>query len=689
MVKVDNNKYENIEQVGFKISHLSFFKGLTPNNVVAENVYRWLCYCMQTEDNQSLAGLKGILDVVVKTLKSDQNYLSSSQQEDVKPLKQKDICIEQLSIKNFRKFQGDNFTFHMKACCMSRGTEDMDGKIGMGQNGNSIGRSLFLIGNNGVGKSSIYDALEWIMTGGISEGIIRKRDFRQLPYAGAPEPMVELKLTDGQTFKNYNDFEKEFRGNRMLALFCSEMDIFRIGQDLSKHDYTMFFARLMGYGDVVDLYDFLFKYSNDLAEKSKGYSKEKLEGIKLELKESEHEQERFLEKLLDTLWISMDNFKRKKEFVIIRKITSRIQNMIDTIKKKDKECYHIFMTEMDYLDKEISDYKELNNTFIKNNDEEVDNGSDENNKTETNKEYPIYENIIKCYDKLKATIVPQNIIAGRRISVEEDENQIDWHNILSVLEELNTIVNNKLLIGAEEATKNYLEQRTKVDSYRRNIGELEYARIIQENNEDITNYLKAINKKIHKLVKENCTPYIELILHIMEDFKQEGEDFDLFIGFDKDELKIRLKNKKGDNISAARFYNSFRYKLFCLLLKLVGGLAYMKLDNVRIPIILDDVFYGSDFYSRTKVKKFFVMLLNGIKKQLKNKDKEGNVQIICLTHDEVVLNAVVDAVAETQYKLVSFGRIIDACRIVSEAHNQKKGIRKNDEGNIYVKFFQA
>lgn len=175
----------------------------------------------------------------------------------------------------------------------------------------------------------------------------------------------------------------------------------------------------------------------------------------------------------------------------------------------------------------------------------------------------------------------------------------------------------------------------------------------------------------------------------MEDFKQEGEDFDLFIGFDKDELKIRLKNKKGDNISAARFYNSFRYKLFCLLLKLVGGLAYMKLDNVRIPIILDDVFYGSDFYSRTKVKKFFVMLLNGIKKQLKNKDKEGNVQIICLTHDEVVLNAVVDAVAETQYKLVSFGRIIDACRIVSEAHNQKKGIRKNDEGNIYVKFFQV
>lgn len=76
MIKVDNNKYENIEQVGFKISHLSFFKGLTPNNVIAENVYRWLCYCMQTEDNQSLAGLKGILDVVVKTL-SKQSKIGS------------------------------------------------------------------------------------------------------------------------------------------------------------------------------------------------------------------------------------------------------------------------------------------------------------------------------------------------------------------------------------------------------------------------------------------------------------------------------------------------------------------------------------------------------------------------------------------------------------------------------------
>lgn len=685
MVEAINNKYENSEQMGFKISHLSFFEGLAPNNVIAENVYRWLCQSVQT-DNQSLVDLKDVLDMVVKTLKSDQIHLSPSQQEDVKPLKQKDICIEQLSIKNFRKFQGDNFTFHMKAYCATKDTEDVDGMIGMDKNGNSIGRSLFLIGNNGVGKSSIYDALEWIMTGGISEGTIRKRDFRQLPYAGAPEPMVELKLIDGQTFKNYNDFEKEFRGNRMLALFCSEMDIFRIGQDLSKHDYTMFFARLMGYGDVVDLYDFLFKYSNDLAEKSKGYSKEKLESTKLELKESEHEQEHFLEKILDTLWISMDNFKRKKEVVILRKISSRIQNMIDTIRKNDKECYHIFMTAMDSLDIEISNYKEFNNTSIKNNGEEVDDESDENNKIETKKDGQIYEIIVECYDKLKAAMVPQNIIMGGSISVAEADKQMDWHNILLALEELNTTVNNKLLIGAEEATKNYLEQRIKVESYHRDIRELEYARIIQENNEDITNYLKAINEKIHKLVKEKCTPYIELILHIMEDFKLEREEFDLFIGFDKDELKIRLKNKNGDNISAARFYNSFRYKLFCLSLKLVGGLAYMKLDNVKIPIILDDVFYGSDFYSRTKVKKFFVMLLNGIKKQLKKEDKDGNVQIICLTHDEVVLNAVVDAVAETRYKLVSFGRIIDACRTVSEARSPKRVVQK-DEGDIYVKFF--
>ena len=163
MVEAINNKYENIEQMEFKISHLSFFEGLAPNNVIAENVYRWLCQSVQT-DNQSLVDLKDVLDMVVKTLKSEQKHLSPSQQEDIKPLKPKDICIEQLSIKNFRKFQGDNFTFHMKAYCATKDTEDVGGMIGMDQNGNSIGRSLFLIGNNGVGKSSIYDALEWIMT---------------------------------------------------------------------------------------------------------------------------------------------------------------------------------------------------------------------------------------------------------------------------------------------------------------------------------------------------------------------------------------------------------------------------------------------------------------------------------------------------------------------------------------------
>ena len=52
MIKVDNNKYENIEQVGFKISHLSFFKGLTPNNVIAENVDGLSVLNIYTEGNQ-------------------------------------------------------------------------------------------------------------------------------------------------------------------------------------------------------------------------------------------------------------------------------------------------------------------------------------------------------------------------------------------------------------------------------------------------------------------------------------------------------------------------------------------------------------------------------------------------------------------------------------------------------------
>lgn len=683
-----DNKYDN-EQMGFRMSHLSFFEDIAPGNVIAVFVYRWLCQNID-KDNVSLSQLKDLLDIVLRTKKSEQEHSASDDQVHVPIVEQKDICIEQLSIKNFRKFQGDNFTFRLKMYCCSKGSELEEGKKGLDENGFSIGRSLFLIGNNGVGKSSIYDAFEWIMTGGISEGLIRKRDFRKLPYVGAAEPFIKLKLTDGQEFESYTEFEKKFRGNRMLALFCSERDIFHLGQELSTDDYTMFFARLMGYGDVVDLYDFLVKYNKDVNKEYSSSNAKQIDDLKEELSRAESEQDRILRELLSTLWTSLSDIRRRKEFVILRKMPERIEGILNIVKNDVKERYDKFSAEMKALDEQMNLYKELNGSPAKNEDENIEDNIDKiklDDESIIKNENQRFLIILESYDRLKAAAVPQNVISGGSITVSHD-NKINWTKIEQALGVFRTTVNNSLLLGAEGATQEYLKYRSDVENKRKEIVDSEFARIINENNDDIKDYIKLIDEKLHKLIKDKCDPYIKLITHIMEDFKMEGEDFNLSIKYDKENmLRIRLKNENNNDMSAARFYNSFRYKLFCLLLKLVGGLAYMKLDKVRIPIILDDVFYGSDFYSRTKVKKFFVMLLDGIKKQLKNEDGiEGNIQIICLTHDEIVFNAVVDAVAETRYKLVSFGRIIDSYRTVLEARNPKHEVKK-DEGDIYVKFF--
>ena len=86
------------------------------------------------------------------------------------------------------------------------------------------------------------------------------------------------------------------------------------------------------------------------------------------------------------------------------------------------------------------------------------------------------------------------------------------------------------------------------------------------------------------------------------------------------------------------FYNSFRYKLYAISIKVAMAFMTMKIWNINAPLVFDDVFTASDFDNSVNIDRFFRRIYETYEKlKLGNKNE---LQIILFSHDEVVLNCV-------------------------------------------------
>ena len=250
--------------------NLNFLKSIdTTNNSFGERIYKWLEQKV-TSGNTTFSryNFNEFLELALKENMTEHDKSETPEDEvptnkDIDNKRPTSLYIKDLEIRNFRKFLHKDFTFMLKPYQL--GTDSTVRTDEMPQ-------SLFLIGENGVGKSSIYDAIEFVMTGQISEGNYRKKDFGQ----DAKQAILKLITTD-QTFTNEKEIKNYYRGNSMLAIFCSENDIFQIGQKLNEGDNTELFAGMMGYNDIIEIMEVLTSLANENATEktSLSYEKEK------------------------------------------------------------------------------------------------------------------------------------------------------------------------------------------------------------------------------------------------------------------------------------------------------------------------------------------------------------------------------------------------------------------------------
>lgn len=450
--------------------------------------------------------------------------------------------------------------------------------------------SLFLVGSNGTGKTTIFSAFErhYLSDTSLSkekdleEKKILTYGFGQLKGIDTSVPTLSIKTMSGE----YQDEHLDDRASYCSpAPFCSEYDLIEFGKkgdDLSDYILTQ-----LGYGSLKLLRD-------------------RLEAIK--------------DGKLSDLKISNDytqsDLKVPDMDVVIRQFLDVYKQAGDMLDKARKytSLYH-------------QDYARFRNgqspEVFKDKWENLRNLSRENK------------------DLDPAIIVTRSrrqINPETALKPEDIEKQLQ--SMYALLEDaLKTCYNNEENGLLTSLDKFYRRKHNMSEKYGKGLFDASTTRRITEELEIIQSLINQIKQEERKIVLQFANERFRMIQEILAIFSNtEGE---LYIPEDlpSDKLRFEIKGSKNDennfHATPQEYYNSFRFKLYAVSFKIALALMEMKRKEIRVPIVIDDVFNASDFENNLRLEQF----VYNIYKAYDSLQFEEPLQLILLTHDEMVLNA--------------------------------------------------
>lgn len=189
-------------------------------------------------------------------------------------------------------------------------------------------------------------------------------------------------------------------------------------------------------------------------------------------------------------------------------------------------------------------------------------------------------------------------------------------------------------------------------------------------------YSKIINIEINSIVNNSFEPIRDIVTSILKDYMKNDSVF-LEINKEPDEydsetgevlsefisIKVIGKNSNGISLSPNKYFNTFRYRLFSMMIGISVAIASRNLTKINLPLVLDDIFYASDFEKRNSIVTF-------IKKLFRIFDAHSTLpfQLIFFTHDELIFESVLTALIDIEKDMETiFTKLLP----VSEAEKQK------------------
>lgn len=181
-------------------------------------------------------------------------------------------------------------------------------------------------------------------------------------------------------------------------------------------------------------------------------------------------------------------------------------------------------------------------------------------------------------------------------------------------------------------------------------------------------YNNCFHTLLSREVQQAFAPIKLIVEEVLEKYLQsDNRNVELEIKMKEDEIDsetgavlseiitayIIPKDKSHPPLPVNKYFNTFHYRLFSTMVGVSIAMASRINTKINLPLVLDDIFYASDFENRVTVERFIKQLFGIFNKYTPNLE----LQLILFTHDQSIFESAVKATAEMKVDNIAFARL--------------------------------
>lgn len=360
--------------------------------------------------------------------------------------------------------------------------------------------------------------------------------------------------------------------------------------------------------------------------------------------------------------------KLKQSQVLDELLKQQYKTVIDILSSFYKQS-QVLYEQINIERAEIASYEELSSVFQKEeqlyidlslhiNDEELIERID-NLKS---KQIPTYQDYGTLYKLIVQDIIKSNASIINNISIFiKERKEVLEQTIRGLTNDNQELTTAQKIALVESEIKRLTEQ---LELAKKLISELtpqieklqKEVALVKRIKSELEGFIPLFDNEVNELINTAFDPIQEIVEAILKEYLKE-ENLKLVIA--KKEKKVIIDDQEVINniivsnldylgsetgeiksVTPDMYFNTFRYKLFCLMVSLSLALATRKEHKINLPLIIDDIFFASDFISKNSFAEFLQKVIQLFYKQT----PDMPLQIILFTHDDLIFRSAIDAV---------------------------------------------
>lgn len=153
-------------------------------------------------------------------------------------------------------------------------------------------------------------------------------------------------------------------------------------------------------------------------------------------------------------------------------------------------------------------------------------------------------------------------------------------------------------------------------------------------------WIKEVIDFLYKRIDEFAKQFYDIARTVVPELLKSflNDECEIVINRDDFDVTVTLGFDDGSELSPRLYFNTFRFKLFAVAVKIALACCVKIIDKVNFPIIIDDAFDASDFRSKYQV----CMFIRDIIQQHNTIEalKPYPMQLIFMTQDSIIARSV-------------------------------------------------